>query len=245
MTNLLGTADWQDQPGGPIAPLGQFAVNTSTNQSFNLESLILPTHGEIWVFWIAALASVGAGMDVTLSSDLNSVVFGQRSTLFDGANVNWAIPASYITENAAQLILTATVPPASATPVQGTLVVFALSRSPLVTVTQRLEYRGIGKSADTSTAAGGTNTPLPGANPGYYHRVRGLSVRVTGTPAAAGTIVYRLVTDATSIVVVRVGVVADFWAFIPLDFSTIQGIQCTNNLSVACGSTFAWEDWPV
>lgn len=242
---LAGAPDWQTQQASAITPVGTLAVNTSTSQSLDVTAGILPYHAALQIYWIASLASVGEAVQVGVNATLNSASFLPSTLIGDGDMTICSVPGRYVTDNAGNtLTVTAAVPSGGAKPLQGTLLVFAISDLAVVQTKTSASLVGFGNTATASCPTLSTVTLLAAPISGQYYRLKMVALLGPSTaPTANASVAINPLTFLGSLLPLRADGTGHQAVQLPLDLQWSDGLQIANNTNGTYTGYVAYETW--
>lgn len=242
---LAGAPDYQNQAASTLTPLGSFAVNTSTSQSFNVTAGILPYHDALQIYWVASLASAGEGVQVGVNASIGSVAFLPSTIIPDGLMTICSMPGRYITDNAGNVLtVTAAVPSGGASPLQGTLIVFAVSDLAVTQIKTSATLIGIGANAALGVGAGGSGVLLAPPIAGTYYRIKSLAMLgAAAAPGAGSALVINATSSGVALLASRTTGSANQVDREPFDLEWSDGLTVVSNATTGWSFYVAYEVW--
>lgn len=235
------------QPGVPILVQPVTNLFIGTPQSFDLTSLIQPNYQTFTIFWVAALASAGAPISVLISSSFNSVTFLGPTRIGDGNFTVGAVPGAYLAADpSVTFTLTASAPTGGASPIGGTLIVFASTAPPAQIGVVRGDLIGFGQVANVSVPGTGAATILAAPPTDRYYRIKTVWAEAPnpGVSAGASLAVQRL-SDLAPFLGFRADGTATQNLNFPMDVAWFDGLRGANNAASAWSMGVVYEVWAL
>lgn len=244
---IAGSPDWQRQAVGTATPIATIAVNTAGAQTTDITALLLPYHCALQLFWAASAGGGGGPVLVEVVTGSGVITPLDFTQIQDGGAVVTPLAARVITDNAAETLLVTAGPVVGGpSPVVGTLLVYAYSVPPLVVVTRRLNFEGLGfSSGSVSVLAGATTPVLPVPPTGTYWRVKYMSYHFLAAPVASSRAQFQGTGSGTAITFNRFQALADAGLDVPVDFQWNDGISLQNNTAQTAAAVIVAELWPA
>jgi hypothetical protein len=202
----------------------------------------------IRLLWIPNLGSVGAPIQVSASTDVDTFPIIPTTNLPDGGTVTMPFPSAYFnTQNGASLTVTCAPVPGGVTPISGKVLVFLFNSEVVTTPNIRGAFIGFDEAGNAVTCPGGGVTTQVLAAPvaGYYYKIKALSWTITAAPAAAAALRWNVGSSGGTggpRSIAPAAATADF--FMPCDVATQSPILLTNNATVSAIASVWYERWP-